>query len=807
MAVIRIPPELSPDPQVRYDAAAARTVYPASLFLGLLYVVLAVLHPLMLGGDPLLGGDSGRIMSAIAGVSAVFLLWLAWFTRGRQISENGTRVLALVFLVVIVNSALHLYLAQEEWQTTNLMLVVIGAGMAVLRTGWNTAVTVVTWLTWALAMLHIPDANWSHYVIAMGMATVLAELLRYARRSNLDTAASTMDIQLGLLSEAEELAEGRQSLLATISHDVRTPVSGIVGMVDLLLQRPLDARTRELVAGVQHSADGLTTLLNNLLDLARFEAGKLEVHKTDADVCGLISDVLQMVGPISQRKKVPLIGAASPDLDGWIHTDVSRVQQILLNLVSNAVKFTDQGVVTVVARPARFERKPWVDIRVTDTGPGMTDEAQKTVFDMFVQGGPGVHQKHGGSGLGLAIAQRLTTALGGSLQVTSVLGEGTAFRVLLPVGSLEAEHPSSPMKISGQAVVEGHPLAVEAVSLAMQRMGKEVAAQCTGEPDTLHVRVVTDTTSLEATTPVTDGHRLLVMGPTVTVAAAPTAGEYLALPWTMERLLEALGADVPATVVRETLALPSGLRVLLAEDDATNRTLIAEMLQRMGGSVQTVSDGAAAVEEIARDKYDIVLLDLNMPVMDGLEAVKVIRERLADADTLAVLALTADPGWIDRSVLAAAGFNGYVLKPTTSAELHIGITKVLERLPGQAPVQVPAARSTSDITLDTEVLQNLGDDLGDHGLVRDAMGVYLEELPGRLVEIHRGYGEGSPEAVRSAAHALKGASAMLGAQRLSAMCAQMETDPTDSLLADVTVEAEAVEMQMRDYLVGTAAAT
>ncbi len=801
MAVIRIPPELSPDPQVRYDAAAARTVYPASLFLGLLYVVLAVLHPLMLGGD------SGRIMSAIAGVSAVFLLWLAWFTRGRQISENGTRVLALVFLVVIVNSALHLYLAQEEWQTTNLMLVVIGAGMAVLRTGWNTAVTVVTWLTWALAMLHIPDANWSHYVIAMGMATVLAELLRYARRSNLDTAASTMDIQLGLLSEAEELAEGRQSLLATISHDVRTPVSGIVGMVDLLLQRPLDARTRELVAGVQHSADGLTTLLNNLLDLARFEAGKLEVHKTDADVCGLISDVLQMVGPISQRKKVPLIGAASPDLDGWIHTDVSRVQQILLNLVSNAVKFTDQGVVTVVARPARFERKPWVDIRVTDTGPGMTDEAQKTVFDMFVQGGPGVHQKHGGSGLGLAIAQRLTTALGGSLQVTSVLGEGTAFRVLLPVGSLEAEHPSSPMKISGQAVVEGHPLAVEAVSLAMQRMGKEVAAQCTGEPDTLHVRVVTDTTSLEATTPVTDGHRLLVMGPTVTVAAAPTAGEYLALPWTMERLLEALGADVPATVVRETLALPSGLRVLLAEDDATNRTLIAEMLQRMGGSVQTVSDGAAAVEEIARDKYDIVLLDLNMPVMDGLEAVKVIRERLADADTLAVLALTADPGWIDRSVLAAAGFNGYVLKPTTSAELHIGITKVLERLPGQAPVQVPAARSTSDITLDTEVLQNLGDDLGDHGLVRDAMGVYLEELPGRLVEIHRGYGEGSPEAVRSAAHALKGASAMLGAQRLSAMCAQMETDPTDSLLADVTVEAEAVEMQMRDYLVGTAAAT
>jgi signal transduction histidine kinase/CheY-like chemotaxis protein len=744
------------------------------------------------------------IMSVVAGVSALLLLALAWASRRERITTNGTRVLVVIFLVLIVNSGLHLYLSDQEWQTTNFILIVIGAGMAILRTGWNVGLTVVIWLAWFLAMLPIPSPNWSHYAIAMIMATLLAQLLRYARRSNLDTAASTMDLQLGLLTDAEQLAEGRQSLLATISHDVRTPVSGIVGMVDLLLQRPLDARTRELVAGVQHSADGLTTLLNNLLDLARFEAGRLEVHKTDADVCTVISDVLQMVGPISQRKKVPLIGAASPDLDAWLHTDVSRLQQILLNLVSNAVKFTDEGVVTVVARPARFDRRPWIEIRVTDTGPGMTEEAQKSVFDMFVQGGPGVHRQHGGSGLGLAIAQRLTTALGGSLQVTSVLGEGTAFRVLLPVGALQESHACASPGISGAAVVEGDPLAVEAVAMALQRMGKQIVTQCDGETETLHVRVVCDTASAEATMPVTDGHRLLVMGPTVTVAAAPTAGEYLALPWTMERLLEALGADVPATVARESLALPPGLRVLLAEDDTTNRNLIAEMLRRMGAAVHTVSDGAAAVEEVARDRYDVVLLDLNMPVMDGLEAVKVIRERLADADTLAVLALTADPGWIDRSVLAAAGYNGYVLKPTTTAELHIGITKVLERLPGQAPVQVPSQRRSSDVTLDTGVLQELGEDLGDPGLVRDTVGIYLEELPGRLVEIHRSYGEGSSDAVRSAAHALKGASAMLGAQRLSAMCAQMEKEPTDALLADLTAEAEVVETGMRDYLGDTA---
>ena len=794
--MVRIPPELSADPHVRYDAAAARILYPVAGLIGLLYVVLGVLHPFFIGGT------TGEVMAAVALTSAIILLVIAWWARTNRTSDHGTGVLSLVFLIMIFNSGLHMYLTKEEWQSTNMMLVLIGAGMAVLLTRWNVAITVLGWVSWVAAMLTIPGANWAHWTIAMAMATLVGQLVRFGRRSNLDTAAATMDLQLGLLTEAEDLAESRQSLLATISHDVRTPVTGIVGMVDLLLQRPLDARTRELVAGVQHSAEGLTTMLNNLLDMARVEAGRLEVHKSDADVCEMISSVLQMVGPIAQRKNVPLIGASSPDLQPWINTDSSRLQQILLNLVSNAVKFTDDGVVTVVARPARIDRRAGVEITVTDTGPGMSEQAQAAAFDMFVQGGPGVHKQHGGSGLGLAIAQRLTTALGGSVHVSSTLGVGTAFRVLLPVGRLESSHEGTPLQVTGTAVVQGHPIAVEAVSLALQRMGKEVLPACAGDPGTLHVRVVSDTASPEATQPSPDGHRLLVMGPTVTVAAAPTAGEYLPLPWTVDRLLEALGAEVPVTVARETLALPPGLRVLLAEDDTTNRNLIAEMLRRMGASVNTVSDGAAAVEEVARDRYDTVLLDLNMPVMDGLEAVRVIRQRLADVDSLAVLALSADPGWIDRSVLSAAGFNGYVMKPTTMADLHIGITKALERLPVAAPIPVPRQGAATAVSLDTATLVQLGDDLGDPGLVADAMGIFLEELPVRLVSIHRSFGAGSSEDVRAAAHALKGASGMLGADRLSSLCAQMEVDPSDLVLSELTAEAEKVETLMRDYLVG-----
>jgi signal transduction histidine kinase len=156
------------------------------------------------------------------------------------------------------------------------------------------------------------------------------------------------------------------------------------------------------VVGVQHSADGLTTLLNNLLDLARVEAGRLELDMNDADLEALINEVLQMVGPLAQRKHVPLIAAIDPDLDPWMRVDSSRFRQILLNLVSNAVKFTEDGAVTVVARPIQVDREKWVDVAVTDTGPGMTPAELETIFEAFVQASSGVHKKHGGSGFGLA---------------------------------------------------------------------------------------------------------------------------------------------------------------------------------------------------------------------------------------------------------------------------------------------------------------------------------------------------------------------------------------------------------------------
>jgi signal transduction histidine kinase/DNA-binding response OmpR family regulator len=796
MSIFQIPAELSEDPRVRYDAAAARLLYPVSGMVGLLYAALAIMHPFFVSGR------NGVILSITAATSAVVMLTLAWTRRGNDRIDYAPAQLALVFIVLIVNSTMHLFLSQENLQSSNMMLVTIAIGMAVLQTGWYLALTALTWLGWILGMLQIDQPYWSHWVIAMLLATLIGSLMRNARRSSIDGAAGTMAQQHFLLEEAETLAANRQNLLATISHDIRTPVTGIVGMVDLLLQRPLDARTRELVVGVQHSADGLTTLLNNLLDLARVEAGKLELNSADASLEETINEVVQMVGPLAQRKHVPLIAALDPDVASWIHTDSSRLKQILLNLVSNAVKFTESGAVTLVARPLRHQRTDWVDIAVTDTGPGMTQEELATIFEAFVQASSGVHKKHGGSGFGLAIAQRLTIAMGGDLTVTSEPGVGTTFHVRLPVGELEQAHDDEfHVDSPGHVVITGHPIAVEAVGLAMRRRGRQVDAVCTGAPDTLHVRVVSDTADPEATRARDDEHRLVVMGPTATVAASPTAGEYLPLPWIEERLLEVLGIEAPQAAVQQVLALPTDIRILLAEDDMTNRQLIAEMLRRMGADIHTVSDGAAAVEEVAGGAYDLVLLDLNMPVMDGLEAVKVIRDRLASIDDLAVLALTADPGWIDRSVLSAAGFNGYVMKPTTMAELHVGITKALERMGHNQPVAVEATpAATSAESLDVGKLQQLASDLGGNELVIETLGLYLEELPTRLVALHRDMESGSADEVRATAHSLKGASGMLGAMRLHELCRRMETEASMDLLFETYGEAERVEMLMRAYL-------
>lgn len=564
--------------------------------------------------------------------------------------------------------------------------------------------------------------------------------------------------------QAEAEAQARSELLATISHDVRTPVVGIVGMVDILLQQPLDHRTRELVESVQSSARAMTTMLDDLLDLSRADAGRLELSVEETSICEIVESVAGMVGPIAQAKSLPLIAGVTVAVPDTVRTDPGRLRQVLLNLVSNAVKFSPTGAVTVLADREDSD----LLVRVADTGPGMALGALDRAFEQYVQGGGLVNREFGGAGLGLAIAHRLTTALGGSIEVDSRLGLGSTFTVRIPGAVAGPEHTPPPSGV--RAHVTGHRRAVPVVAAALQRAGIEVRPRADDPEVSLEVVVAASVTDAQRVLPAPAGRRQLILVPAALATCPPLAGTALALPWTRDRLMAALRDEWVSSDVAPARAglLPLGTRVLLAEDEPSNRRIISEMLARLQADVVAVGTGLEAVEALAGDRFDVVLMDLAMPVMGGIEAVETIRGRLPADRCPPILALTADAR-SDPTLRPGSGFAGHVQKPVTSAELSRAIAEVLT-----GATLAASTGAAGPPAVDIAVLQGLVEDIGEAGVVIDTLDIYLEELPGRLETMSGALTRERFDVLRDEAHSLKSSSRMLGAGTLSDLCRDLE---------------------------------
>ena len=564
--------------------------------------------------------------------------------------------------------------------------------------------------------------------------------------------------------EAQSEAQARSELLATISHDVRTPVVGIVGMVDILLQQPLDHRTRELVESVQSSAEAMTTMLDDLLDLSRADAGRLELSIEDTSICDVVESVAGMVGPIAQAKSLPLIAGVTVAVPDTVRTDPGRLRQVLLNLVSNAVKFSASGAVTLLADRDGHD----LVIRVSDTGPGMAPEAVDRAFQQYVQGGATINREFGGAGLGLTIANRLTAALGGSIEVDSRLGLGSTFTVRMPDAVAGPEH--SPALTGIRAHISGHHRAVPAVAAALERVGMEVRPKADDPEVTLEVVVAASVSGAQRVPPPPRGRRQLILVPAALAVCPPLAGTALALPWTRERLTAALQDEwlSPEAAPRRAAMLPFGTRVLLAEDEPSNRRIITEMLTRLQAEVVAVGTGLEAVEALAGDRFDAVLMDLAMPVMGGIEAVEIIRRRMPADRCPPILALTADAR-SDPTLRPGSGFAGHIRKPVTSAELSQAIAGVLTTAASQ-----PSGDASGPLAVEITVLRGLVQDIGEAGVVIDTLDIYLEELPGRLESMSQALRDGQFDVLRDAAHSLKSSSRMLGAGTLSDLCRDLE---------------------------------
>ena len=637
------------------------------------------------------------------------------------------------------------------------------------------------------------------------------------------TALKDADVRMRQVNAELELARDRaeaanrakSAFLANMSHEIRTPMNAIIGLTHLMARETRDAMQRERLAKVDGAAQHLLQVINDVLDLSKIEAGKLVLEEAEFSLDTLLSRCFEMVSERARDKGLELV-LDTDHLPARMRGDSTRLSQALINLLSNAVKFTDKGFVRVRGELLREERdRLQVRFEVQDTGIGLSAEQQAQLFRAFEQGDTSSTRRHGGTGLGLALTRHLAQLMNGEAGVRSEPGAGSTFWFTAWLGrAAEAGERAAPLSLKGMRVLLVDDLAEAraAESDRLRLMGLQVDALGDGESAVRQAQLMMssgqpyDVLLIDWRMAPLDGVQTLerlreVLGAGVPPSVLVTAFDET-LMWQQARgarfdavLVKPITAsalhDVLVRVLRhqpQPLAAPAepgageallrtrhaGQRVLLAEDNPINQEVAGELLAAAGLEVEMADDGERAVELVLSRRYDLVLMDVQMPRMDGLDATRAIRERAGRA--LPVIAMTAHAFGEDRAACLAAGMNDHVAKPVDPEQLYATLLRWLP-LPvhaGATPTAAPAPpaldlRLAAVPGLDVAAgLRNVGGQLGA-----------LQRVLGRFVANYRS-GEpalaaGSPQAARRhACHSLRGACATIGATALREAAAALE---------------------------------
>jgi signal transduction histidine kinase/CheY-like chemotaxis protein/HPt (histidine-containing phosphotransfer) domain-containing protein len=615
------------------------------------------------------------------------------------------------------------------------------------------------------------------------------EVLASAFNQMQEANEKTMDQLSRAMEAALEAARLKGEFLANMSHEIRTPMNGVIGMSKLILRMPLDSKLRRYAETIETSANSLMTIINDILDFSKMEAGKYTIQSVKFDVGVLLQEVAELQSSRAWEKGVELVCRRAPDVPQLVIGDPDRYRQILNNLVGNAVKFTDQGEVFVDASVEEMREKSLL-LRtvVQDTGIGIGESAQAKLFDAFSQVDGSSVRRHGGTGLGLAISKHLVELMGGKIGVKSEISVGSSFWFTIELERAEAsdERPKRGFPDRKRAlIVEANRRWARIIQEHLEAWGMSAEVHQDGQPVLQRLRQSGDAEAYDVavvgaqlrdisiesfvrelrTLPAAKKLPLIVLTQLgANASLSEVEGEVsaqLAKPLRLSDLYnciqEAFSGRGRAKGVKGKLELPkkSGRgRLLIVDDNETNQYVASEQVMQAGFEADIASNGEEAVAMVKANRYDAVLMDCQMPIMDGYTATRLIREWEGDGRRIPILALTAHALVGERDKVLAAGMDDYLSKPLRPQLLE----RMLERYVGNGPVapapSEPAAVSSKE--LDPEITRSAR-----------LCELFILHAPQTLSELDAALAAGDAVGARASAHKLKGSCVVVGAGLLA----------------------------------------